>query len=389
MNVLTRRTEKTMQNNQQNRTKSASLPQGAEGAALIKVVGRNREASIAELTKMAEAVKSVNLRKAAMSADKRAGFIFEEIVAGTYNAAARKVGDFKTTAVTGTRGGFGIDQRVDIRVEQGGRVIAEAQAKCCRNPARSAVAISKPKYQGTQRVIPSGQGQPVQKALIESAKKKATSTNVRMREIGAARKEAAGQVTEQLKAGGHASRPISHKDAMTMAQGDSSKISQMILVETMTAAVVNGAKAGAAFSGGISAVSSTIKAVRGEVTAREALTSVVAETVVGGARSAATAAVAEGVKTIAKKSLSTAAAGAVLRGAAPLAVAGCMVDVVTEAYKGELTVKSAAKSASRAACGWAGAEGGAMLGTAIFPGIGTVVGGVLGGICGSLLGGAW
>jgi len=38
-----------------------------------------------------------------MSLDKRAGFIFEEVHAGTFNAAARKAGDLKTTALTGGR----------------------------------------------------------------------------------------------------------------------------------------------------------------------------------------------------------------------------------------------------------------------------------------------
>jgi len=364
-------------------------PHGAELFELTKALGKNRNSGIDELKKMEKAVRSINLSKAAMSADKRAGFVFEEVVAGTYNAAARKAGDFNTTAITGTSGGFGIDPKVDIQVVQNGKVIAEAQAKCCGNTVRTAVSVAKPKYEDTQRIVPAGQGKPVQKMLADSAKAKAKSANPRMREIGAARQEASGKVTEQLKAGGHKSQQVSHEEAIKMAKGDTSKLSQMVAVETMMSAAVNGAKAGAAFSGGISAITSFCDVVNGKVSAKNAVKTVATETVVGGVRSAATSLVAEGVKSAAKNTLSKATAGALIRGAGPMAVAGCVVDVVTDACKGELTAKNAAKSATRAAGGWVGAECGAMLGTAIFPGVGTVIGGLLGGVCGSMLGGAW
>lgn len=363
--------------------------QGAELSGLVNAIGRNHTASIAELAKTKDAIDAINRSKAAMSVDKRAGFIFEEVVAGTFNAAARKAGDVKTTAMTGGRGGFGTDPRVDIRVERSGKVIAEAQAKCCRTPERTAVSIAKPKYAGTERIVPAGQGEPIQKMLSASANAKATSGNPRMRELGAARQEASTKVAERLEAGGHKSRPVSHKDAIKMAKGDTSKVSQMIAVETITSAATSGAKSGAAFSGCVSAFASTSKVLKGEMSVKDAAKTIAKDTVVGGARSAATAVVAEGVKSVAKSSLSKAAAASVLRGAGPLAVAGCVVDVVSDACKGELTAKTAAKSVTRAAGGWAGAEGGAALGTLICPGVGTVVGGILGGVCGSLVGGSW
>ncbi|MNZ56718.1 hypothetical protein D3C78_746710 [compost metagenome] len=210
-----------------------------------------------------------------------------------------------------------------------------------------------------------------------------------MREIGAARQEAAGKVSEQLNAGGHKSQPVSHEESIKMAKGDTSRLSNTIVQETMTSALFNGAKAGAAFSGGISTVTSAYKVATGEMSTTSALKTITVETLKGGTRSAATAVVAEGVKVAAKRSLSKATAGALLRGAGPMAVAGCVVDVVSDACTGELTVRSAAKSVSRAAGGWAGAEGGAALGSLLCPGIGTVIGGLLGGIGGSLLGGFW
>lgn len=376
-------------NTNQRRKNAVSQSQGAELFGLEKVLGKNRKAGIAELTKMKEAITKINQAKSAMSADKRAGFIFEEVVAGTYNAAARKAGDFKTTATTGSSGGFGTDPRVDIRVERSGTVIAEAQAKCCRTAERTAVSIAKPKYAGTERIVPAGQAKPVQKMLSDSAKAKASSENARMREIGVARQEASTKVVERLDAGGHKSQSVSHKDAMRLAEGDTSKISQVIAVETMTSAVVSGAKSGAIFSGAVSTLTSAHKVFKGEMSAKEAAKTVVSETVAGGARSAVTVAMAEGMKTVAKRTLTNSVATTFLRGSGPMAVAGGVVDIVSDAYKGELTVKSAAKSATKAAGGWAGAQGGAMLGTAICPGVGTILGGILGGMGGAILGGAW
>lgn len=376
-------------NGSQKNMRKISQPQGAELSGLVSLFGRNNEAGIAELKKMEQVVKTINLTKEAISADKRAGFIFEEVVAGTYNAAARKSGDFKTTATTGSGGGFGTDPRVDIRVVKNGKVIAEAQAKCCGNPARTAVSVAKAKYAGTERIVPKGQAKVVKQMLNDSAKSKATSSNPRMREIGEARGEASGKVNSRLQAGGHKSRQVSHKEAIKLAKGDTTQISRMIAVEKVSNAAISGAKSGAVFSGGISAVTNGYKLVTGEISGSEAIKTVATETVLGGVRSASTALVAEGVKSVATRSLSKAASVAILRGAGPLAVAGCAVDMVSDACKGELTTEKAARSVTRAAGGWAGAEGGAMLGTAICPGLGTIVGGVIGGVFGSMLGGAW
>lgn len=364
-------------------------PQGAELAKMTHALNRSGEAAVVELKRMEDAIQAINGTKARMSTDKRAGFIFEEFIAGTYNANARKAGDFNTVAKTGSAGGFGIDPKVDIRVTRGGKVLAEAQAKCCRTNARTAVSISKPKYEGTQRIVPEGQAKPVAEMLKRSAKAKALSPNARMRDIGSARQEAAGKVTEKLKAGGHASKGLNHEQAMQMAAGDTKQVSRMIAIETVTSAATAGMKSGAIFSGGISVLSSSKKVISGDLTVTEAAKVVAKETVVGGLQSATTAVIAEGVKTATKKTLTNAAANAFVRGAGPMALAGCVVELASDAYKGQLTPKSAAKSATKAAGGWAGAELGAMAGTAIFPGVGTAIGAILGGIGGSLLGGAW
>jgi hypothetical protein len=363
--------------------------QGAETAHLAQRLGGNDRAAIAELKKMAGRVEAINASKAAMSLDKRAGFIFEEVHAGTFNAAARKAGDFNTTALTGGTGGFAGDQRVDIRVVRDGKIVAEAQAKCCGSAARSAVSSAKPQYSGTQRIVPDDQVPAVRDMLSKSAKAKATSSNPRMREIGANRQEAAAKVSGKLKAAGHESKAVTHAEAQVLASGDTSSITRVIVSETVTSAAFNAAKSGLAVSAAISAVSSLAKVASGEISAKEATKAVVVDGVSGTARSAATAVAAEGVKEVAKRALSTGAAKAFVAGSGPLAVAGCAVELVTDVCKGELTVEKAARSATRAAGGWAGAEGGALIGSAICPGVGTVIGAVLGGVGGSLLGNLW
>lgn len=363
--------------------------QGVEAAHLAQRLGINDQASIAELKKLAGRVEAINASKATMSIDKRAGFIFEEVHAGTFNAAARKAGDFKTTAFTGNTGGFACDQRVDIRVVQDGKIVAEAQAKCCGSAARSAVCSAKPQYVGTQRLVPDDQASEVRKILSKSAKVKATSSSPRMREIGAHRQEAAAKVSGKLKAAGHESKAVKYAEAQALASGDTSSLTRVIISETVTSAASNAAKSGLAVSTAISAVSSLTKIASGEISAKEAAKAVVVEGISGAARSAATAVAAEGVKEVAKRALSTGAAKAFVAGSGPLAVAGCAAELVNDACKGELTVEKAARSATRAAGGWAGAEGGALIGSAICPGVGTVIGAVLGGIGGSLLGGLW
>lgn len=363
--------------------------QGAETAHLAQRLGGNDRAAIAELKKMAGRVEAINASKAAMSPDKRAGFIFEEVHAGTFNAAARKAGDFNTTALTGGTGGFAGDQRVDIRVVRDGKIVAEAQAKCCGSAARSAVSSAKPQYSGTQRIVPDDQVPAVRDMLSKSAKAKATSSNPRMREIGANRQEAAAKVSGKLKAAGHESRAVTHAEAQVLASGDTSSITRVIVSETVTSAASSAAKSGLAVGTAISAVSSLAKVASGEISVKEATKAAVVDGVSGAARSAATAVAAEGVKEVAKRALSTGAAKAFVAGSGPLAVAGCAVELVTDVYKGEMTAEKAARSATRAAGGWAGAEGGALIGSAICPGVGTVIGAVLGGIGGSLLGGLW
>jgi len=161
--------------------------QVVETDALRKHLGRNDYSAVEELRVMSERIDAINQSKAALSADKRAGFVAEEFIAGTFNRAARKKGQTTLTAKTGSNGGFPLDQRTDIKVTLDGKVVAEAQAKFGANAKRNAVAISKPKYHGTQRIVPSEQASCIRKELAASASRKASSANPRIRQKGADR----------------------------------------------------------------------------------------------------------------------------------------------------------------------------------------------------------
>lgn len=204
---------------------------GAEVDRLGQKIVQNDLAAVGELQKASDRIRQINITKAAMSADKRAGFVFEEFHAGTFNAAARKAGDRITTAKTGIDAGFVNDPRVDILVTRGKKAVAEVQAKCCNSVGRSAVSVAKPKYAGTDRLVASDQADAVKEALARSAAKKATSTNPTVQAKGAIRAEAAKRVTDRVKAKGHSSKPITHKETQNLANGDLRSLDRMIATD--------------------------------------------------------------------------------------------------------------------------------------------------------------
>jgi len=237
---------------------------------------------------------------------------------------------------------------------------------------------------GTQRVIPSEQVKVAKDALLRSAAGKQVSANPLAHRIGKIRAETAKNVAAKITAAGHESRPLSHSDAQRLAQGKTGKLDGLIMRKSIGAAVQNGAVSGALIGSGISVATNLHGMINGGVSVTKAATAVAVDTTTSAARGAGTVLVAEGVKYVGKQVLTKGAAQAFIKGSAPLAVAGCAVELAIDTCRGELTVEKAAKSAGRAASAWAGCEGGAMLGTAIMPGVGTVVGGIVGGLAASL-----
>jgi hypothetical protein len=352
---------------------------GVEIHFLQSQLGRNQKAAIAELEKGRKAVLQINATKAGVRSEQRAGFIFEEIHASTYNAAARKAGDYQTTARTGAAGRFNNDSRCDIRVSRKGKILREIQAKCYRNPGRTAVAISKPKYSGTDRLVPSDQSKAVHKALSKSGLSKLASPNARMRATGAARAEAASRVRDRISVRGHRSKPLSHEEVQRLASGDTSGLDRAITSEKILSGAKSGALAGGMMGGALSALSNTRAVFSGEKSVAAAAAATLEDTTKEALRGASLAVLTEGVKKAGGQILSQNAAAVVLKGSAPAAIAGCTIDLVCDAWKGELSGSKACKTVGRSASAWAGAEVGAALGAVAGP-LGMIAGGVLGSI---------
>lgn len=365
------------------RTKKAQAS-GVEVSLTGQQVAKNGYAAAAELSKTIDRIQDINLTKAAMSVDKRAGFIFEEFHAGTFNAAARKTGDHVTTAKTGIDAGFVNDPRVDIVVTNGKKKLAEVQAKCCGSVGRSAVSVAKKKYAGTDRLVASDQAEEVKSALKRSAAKKVTSSNPAVQAKGLDRAEAAKKVTDRIKAKGHSSKPVTHAETQNMAKGDLRALERMAAKESLSSAAKGGATAGAAIGGGLSVATNVYDAVTRKKTVKEAAMEVGKDTVVSAARGAASAALTEGVKVGAKQVLGKEAVKSLIKGSGPAAIAGCAIDMVEDAVKGELTVKKATKNVGKAGSAWAGAEGGAVVGAMIGGPPGAIIGGIVGGLAASL-----
>lgn len=109
---------------------------------------------------------------------------------------------------------------------------------------RSAVFSTKPQYVGTQRIVPEDQEPVVREMLSKSAKAKVTSSNKRMREIGANRQEAAAKARGRPKAAGHESKTVTHAEAQALASGDTSSIARVIVSKSVAPAASNAAKLG-------------------------------------------------------------------------------------------------------------------------------------------------
>ena len=144
---------------------------------------------------------------------------------------------------------MGTDPRVDITITRGKQVLDEAQAKCCRNVGRSAAAVSDPEYTGTTRVVPSDQASGVKQLLTEKAAGNARSENPARLLKGLARQEAAGKVTDRLKANGHEGKSVTYDEAQNLAKGDLSPLETLISVDITLSAAKNGAMAGAMSAG--------------------------------------------------------------------------------------------------------------------------------------------
>lgn len=173
--------------------------------------------------------------------------------------------------------------------------------------------------------------------------------------------------------------------------------STSIKTESQVAASKNisgAVKAGVIVGGAVSVTKNLRHVLSCEKEIHTAAKDVAIDVAIAGTSSAAIAATAEGIKFTVKSALPNVAKSFV-KGSSPVAIASGLVELGVDAYKGELTGKSATITAARTAGGWAGAEAGAMGGAAVGAFLAPVtagvsvaicafIGGVAGGISGSL-----
>jgi hypothetical protein len=309
-----------------------------------------------------------------------AGRMAEELHAATFNidAASKGLRGLKATT-TASQGAGGA--AADVSVTRMGEVLDRAQLKFRDTAARTTSDVANVKYDGMQRVVPADQVD-----RVKSLAKKRGIDGLGKRNYPETAKGAA----DRVRAGGAESQPLTRDQALAAAK-DPSGTAKALVSRQAVDAVKNGAVAGAAIGGGISAVTNLVAWADGEKDGEEALLDVAKDTAACGLSGAATSAAAVAAET----ALVRAGAGALARGAAPVAIGLTVVDVGKDLGRlctgdidgGEFAERSAGHVV-KGGIVWGAAEGGAALGTAICPGIGTVIGGLAGGILGGLFGGA-
>jgi hypothetical protein len=162
---------------------------------------------------------------------------------------------------------------------------------------------------------------------------------------------------------------------------------------SVTRTVSGAVKAGIIFGGAVSVTKNLHQVVSGGKEFHMAAKDVAIDVAIAGTSSAAIAATAEGIKFAAKATLPNVAKSFV-KGSAPVVIASGLIELGVDAYKGELTAKTATVTVARTAGGWAGAEagavGGAALGAFFAPvtagvsiAVCAFIGGIAGGIGGS------
>lgn len=367
--------------NDTTRSRRGPRAHAADCEPMRELAAANVREEVFELERMCASIQQVLRRKAGLSTSKRAGHVFEEYHAGTFNAHAARAGDNATRAVTGANGGFNNHLCTDIRVMRGGTILREVQAKCCATPARSAAAVSKAQYGGLQRLVPKGQGGAVREQLTRLGAQKLRSSRPSQVAKGHARLEAASQTAESISAGGHHSRPLSHSDSMQLANGNLAPLAAEIARKRFLGAATSGAATGAAIGAGIEVLLCGGQLAKGAISSTAAARKVATAAASTAVCSAATGVVAEGMKL----ALARAGANTLAKGGAAGAIASCVVETTRDAIRGEFSPDRTVEHVTRAAAGTVFAKIGGGIGTLLAPGIGTAIGLLVGGGIGSLV----
>lgn len=313
------------------------------------------------------------------SVERVAGRIAEEWHASTFNvdAASRHI---PLRATTTEAQGYRFAPSDVAIADAAGNKIVDAQLKYHVTPARTTVGVAGTQYDGMQRIVPSDQLDQVR----ELARIRGTDGVGRYNYP-----DTANHATDRIHAGGAESSPLTRANAIEAARNPTEAGARLVR-KHMGKAIANGALAGAAVGGGVSAISNCIAFAKGT----KSRTAAAVDTLKDTAGCTASGAAVGGLALVAETALVRMGASALASGAAPVALALTAVDLAKDAARlvtGGIDrtafTRTSAGHIVKGGLTWAGMEGGAALGTAVVPGVGTVVGAIVGGITGALLGG--
>ena len=340
---------------------------------VIMEQGIRHTKSYDESSRMAGRIRHTSKQWKKSTNAQRSGRMAEEWHAGTLNANAAKKG-LRVRARTGAEMQKSTSA-VDISIH-GSKGNVSAQVKYHKSVKSTTKALGKKKYNGMQKVVAKEQSRGVQlRAKARSSK---------------SHQDTAKNVTDRLRHEGAESTPLSRKEALELSKNTETSLRKTMeqeLAHTVTA----GAKSGAMFGGGVSAIGNVKDVWDGNKDLGEAIWDTGVDTAV----SAGKGALANAGGVVVREGLVRGGAHSLARSSAPVAIAMGGIEFGADVIRfmdgqidGDELVERGAKTAVQTGTTLGGAEVGAAIGSAICPGLGTIAGGIIGGVFGGIFGGS-
>ncbi|WP_239331804.1 hypothetical protein [Frankia sp. CiP3] len=314
----------------------------------------------------------------------RAGHLFEVMHALAFNRNAIRAGASVRAQVTEWAAGGSQTAPADIHLHDGGRLVAEAQAKLVNRTAALAHDLARPRYAGMQRLVATDKRAAVDNLL--DRRLRMPPEGVRFDDY----RDTRAHLTDELHHGSVRSRGISRREADRAAQHPGRWANTQVVGaagrEVVTAGLA-GAAGGALIGTVVGAATVAARARAGETAAGAAAVTVAGSAARNAARSGAMAGLGQTVRVAARAGLLPEVFGG---GTLPMAMAGAACGVADAGFDfargridaGEFAARSATVTTA-AGLAWAcGAVGQTVI---PIPVVGALVGGLVGQAVGTLV----
>jgi hypothetical protein len=323
--------------------------------------------TLAQTDKLQEALTEAAQKHGNLGDAQAAGHLAEVWHAGTFqfDAARKSLGGLLEAKLSKPN-----DSIADLQILSRGQVVAEAQVKYLCKPAATTKAISEPRYDNVQKVVPNDQVPSVRRVAAARGE-----DGLGNRNFPDTAQRAKGQVEHQ----GVRSEPLSKPEAEKLV-GDQTTAVKNLRGREIVGQVAQAALVSAAIGVTTSALGNIGKRRRGEITGKQMLLEAGEAGALSGVTAVATMGLTVALRRVASGNVVGAMAGTLVE------IAKDGKDLFDQKIDAGVFGERAAKHAVGGAGTLAGAEAGAFIGTLIFPGVGTIVGGMVGGGIGSFLG---